>query len=339
MYACHGAHGEPVFTSTKDAYHDCHPIGAIPGSEPQVTIAKPASTVEAETQARQENLKRNELPLAPTEAPLDRFASRPGVHPQAASNVRTLTKGTRIAGAPTVSTAHGTNLVNAYATTKVGPQADLRLTLGECTRIVHHALFRMNLASQLGQASYAKMMGQCISGQSLFNRIYYNCIFASKYGAMEDCAYKARGVDRSKTGPMLATRKMGDEGIYAGSAKEMIAVVYGKLDPRTTIDHVTTDMYLNMRDDVDRSWGEQPPADHHLPNKKSTSHVEVGGKTYWLVHEDFTDVQLIKIMHEETNGDEEVLCARFGNAAPLRTDRDYCAALIEKWFKVAIADR
>lgn len=178
-----------------------------------------------------------------------------------------------------------------------------------------------------------------MNGESFFNRGYYNCVFSAKYSDASDCAYAAKGIDRSKSDPLLAVRKPGEQGFYEGSAKEMEDVIYRGEDPRTTMNKITLDMYLNERDNVDRSLGEIPPADRNAPLQKSASHAEANGQTYWIVRENFTELQLAKIMRQEANGSEAVVCAQFGNSRRLRIDQGYCGAMIKKFLHVALADR
>lgn len=214
------------------------------------------------------------------------------------------------------------------------------LTLSECTRLVHRTFFNIMFAktSPPHSALETKMIDSCMAGQSFFNRGYYNCIFATKYSNTLDCAYAAKGIDRKKSDPLLAAQEVGEEGFFEGSAKEMEAAIYHGQDPRTTIVQSTLDRYLDERDSIDRSLGERPPADRSAPLRKSASHVDSNGQTYWIVREDFTELQLAKIMHQDANGSEAAVCAQFGNSRPLRIDEGYCGAMIKKYFHTSLAD-
>lgn len=214
------------------------------------------------------------------------------------------------------------------------------LTRSECMRLVHRTYFNIMFAKTSPPHSplETKMIDSCMAGQSFFNRGYYNCIFATKHSNTLDCAYAAKGIDRTKSNPLLAAQKVGEEGFFEGSAKEMEEVIYHGQDPRATIVQITLDRYLDERDNIDRSLGERPPADRSAPLRKSASHVESKGQTYWIVREDFTELQLAKIMRQDTNGSEAAVCAQFGNSRRLRIDQGYCGAMIKKYFHTSLAD-
>lgn len=214
------------------------------------------------------------------------------------------------------------------------------LSLSECTRLVHRTFFNIMFSKTSVRNSPfdTKMIASCMAGQSFFNRGYYNCVFSTKYSDTLDCAYAAKGIDRSKRQPILATRKVGEDGMYEGAAKEMEDVIYRGQDPRTTIDQITLDRYLDERDNIDRSLGDKPPADRNAPLRKSASHIDANGQTFWVVREQFVELQIAKVMHQDAKGTDNVFCVQFGDSRRLRLDQGYCSAMIEKYFHVALAD-
>src|SRR6185437_7574911 len=232
----------------------------------------------------------------------------------------------------TASCAAGDDSSAATSTTS----STRALTRRECIQLVRRTYF--NLSFSKDSPLDSKLITSCTLGESFFKRSYYDCVFATKYSNTLDCAYAAKGIDRSKSDPLPAGRKAGEEGFFGGSIKGMDAVVYRGQDPRTTIDHYSVDRYLGERDNIDRSFGEKPPADHNAPLRRSASHVVEKGQTYWVAREDFTELQLVKIRREETKGSGTVLCVQFGNSRRLRIDQGYCAAMIKKYFHVALAD-
>jgi hypothetical protein len=58
----------------------------------------------------------------------------------------------------------------------------------------------VDLRSPMG----ASLMNSCLAGRDHYTRSYFNCVFAETYSDTLDCAYKERGIDRSKKEPMLA---------------------------------------------------------------------------------------------------------------------------------------
>jgi hypothetical protein len=218
------------------------------------------------------------------------------------------------------------------------------LTPSECDRLVRRAYANLLFsktstpysASEPGLVS--GLMASCKAGGSSFNRSYFNCVFASKYSDTMDCAYVARGIDRAKSNPLLANLKAGDDGAFQSSIKEMVAAVYKGQDPHKSIDRITLDLYLDKRDNVDRSLGETPPADHSKPLRTSSSSVPSNGQTYWVVREDFTDLQLVKVMHEDAAGADTVVCAHYGSSARLKIDSGYCGALIKTYLHTNLVD-
>lgn len=214
------------------------------------------------------------------------------------------------------------------------------LTLSECTRLVDRSFYNIlfSKTSVPHPPLETKMIESCLAGQSFFNRSYYNCVFATKYSNTRKCAYAAKGIDLSKRNPLIAAQRVGEEGLFEGSVKEMDAVTYRGQDPRTTISHYDLHRYLDERDNIDRSLGERPPADRDTPHQKSTSSTDTNGRMYWIVRENFTELQLAKIMREDARGSETVLCVQFGNSRRLEVDQGYCGAMIKKYFNTSLAE-
>jgi hypothetical protein len=243
-------------------------------------------------------------------------------------------------GSSGVTPATGSTPAKRLSTSLPAVNGAGALTRSECTRLVHRTMFNIMFAKTSPPHSplETKMIDSCMAGQSFFNRGYYNCIFATKYSNILDCAYAAKGIDRTKSNPLLAAQKVGEEGFFEGTAKEMEAAIYHGQDPRTTIVQITLDRYLDERDNIDRSLGETPPTDRIAPLRKSASHVDSNGQTYWIVREDFTELQLAKVMRQDASGSETAVCVQFGNSRRLRIDQGYCGAMIMKYFHTSLAD-
>ena len=210
------------------------------------------------------------------------------------------------------------------------------LSPDECDRLVRRSLF--NMAFQPDDPMKAKFVATCVAGRNYYTRSYFNCVFASKYSDAMDCAYAARGIDRSKDAPELAARQVGDNGSFQSSVSMVIAAVYKDKDPHATLDQITRDQYLSQRDNILRSLGETPPADGHLPFRSSNSKIAANGLTYWVVHEDFHDLQLVKIMFDDPKGSDSVICARYGSTEKLAVNNGFCAALIKKHLHTELAE-
>lgn len=211
----------------------------------------------------------------------------------------------------------------------VGQAQSETLTPEECDRLVRRSLF--NFSFSPNDPMKARFVAACVAGRDFYTRSYFNCVFAAKYSDAQECAEAARGIDRSKKVPELAARQVGDDGSFQSSARMMITAVYKGKDPHTTIDQITRDQYLSKRDNILRSLGEAPPADGHVPFHSSSSKVVANGLAYWIVHEDFHDLQLAKIMFDEPQGADTVICARYGSTEKLAVSKGFCAALIEKY--------
>ena len=147
----------------------------------------------------------------------------------------------------------------------------------------------------------AEFIANCAAGRNFNNRILYDCVFSAKYINPLDCMYKARGMDRSKLLPALAFRTVvGDDGGYEAYVGSITKAVYQGQDPHTTIDPQLRRRYLTHRNNVILSLGESPSGDDNSPSHTSASHADVGGRTYWIVRENYTDLQLLKIMREDS---------------------------------------
>lgn len=212
------------------------------------------------------------------------------------------------------------------------------LTPGECDQLVRRAyanlLFSKRSAPSAASESplAAGLIASCKAGKGVFKRSYFNCVFAARYSDPMDCAYAAKGIDRSKSDPVLAARETGDDGAFESAATGAMATLYRGQDPHTSIDRFTRKSFLNKRDNVYRSLGEVPPDDHDAPSgSEPSTRVGANGQTYWVVREDFTELQLLKIMHESSAGADSVTCVRYGSSQRLRVDRGFCAAMINKY--------
>lgn len=210
------------------------------------------------------------------------------------------------------------------------------LTAEECDRLVRRSLF--NLQFKPNDPMKARFVADCVAGRDYFTRGYFNCVFAAKYSDAMDCAYAARGIDRSRSFPELASRQVGDDGSYNAQARMPGFSNDQDNDPHTAIDRLTRDQYLSKRDNILRSLGETPPADGHLPFHSSHRKLVAKGLSYWVIHEDFKDLQLARIDFDDAAGYHHVICARYGSTDRLTVGRGFCAALIEKYFHTELSE-
>lgn len=209
------------------------------------------------------------------------------------------------------------------------------LTKNECDELVRR---EFSSTSVHGPPVALTVFKSCQLGRGHYNRNYFDCVFESMYSDPVDCAYNARGIDRSKKEAALKDRKVGDYGHYSGTATIAIMTGYRSETPRTAIDKFTLDMYLARRNNAFRSVGKRPPNDDRAPLNKVSSSISSNEKTYWVVKVSFTDLQLVKIMLESEKGINEVFCARYGSMEQIRIDSGYCAALIKKHFNETLVD-
>jgi len=212
-----------------------------------------------------------------------------------------------------------------------------RLSPAECDRLVRRSLFNMTFPPN--NPMEANFVATCVAGRDHYTRSLFNCVFASKYSDAMDCAYLARGIDRSKNSPELAARQIGDDGSFQSSVSMMVAAVYKDKDPHTVIDQITRDQYLSKRDNILKSLGESPPSDRHQPFHSSNSIAVANGLSYWIVREDFIDLQLVKVVFEDSKGSDSVICARYGSTEKIAVNTGFCAALVKKYFHTELADK
>ncbi|WP_250624235.1 hypothetical protein [Pinirhizobacter soli] len=210
------------------------------------------------------------------------------------------------------------------------------LTADECSRVIRRSIYNVNFKSD--DPMFLGWIKSCVAGTDHNTRRLYNCVFAATYSDSLDCAYKERGVDRSKTDPVLAARVVGDTGGFEGQVWSMTKAVYKDTDPHRVFDPYTRERYLSERDNILRSLGRTPPVDGHVPMRSQHSEVKAGGTSYWIVREDYTDLQLVKIIHDDKNGSDVVTCGRYGSRNPVDISKGYCAALLEKFLHVALIE-
>ena len=219
------------------------------------------------------------------------------------------------------------------------PGSDVQppLTHDECVRLIRLEMpnFQFSESSPMDEGFIAS----CAAGKGFYSRNLFNCMFSAKYIDSLDCQYKARGIDRSKQSPELAARDViGDDGGYEAYVRGITTSVYQGRDPHTAIDPQLLKRYLDQRDNVIKSLGQTPPGDDNAPSHVAATRVDVAARTYWIVRENFTDLQLLKILREDAVSTETVFCARFGSSKVLRTDDGLCAYLIKKHWNVALPD-
>lgn len=220
-----------------------------------------------------------------------------------------------------------------------GASSSAPLTAGECTRLVHRAYANLFFSrdSVPDSPMESELLASCESGKGVFKRGYYDCVFAAKYSDPLDCAAAARGIDRRQTNPLLAARHVGENASFEQSVRAMDVIYHGQ-DPRTTMDSIDVDRYLDERDNVDRSLGVTPPDDRAKPRSKSASQLVANGQTYWVVREDFTELQLAKIRWQDAASSKTVWCAQFGDTRRLALGQGLCGAMLAKYFDVKLQD-
>jgi hypothetical protein len=218
-----------------------------------------------------------------------------------------------------------------------GGETQAPLTHTECVRLVRRELVGPSFSESSPMA--ASFIASCSEGRDFYNRTLFDCMFSAKYINPLDCMYRVRGKGRSEQSPDLASRTVvGDDGGYEAYVSGVAKSIYQGQDPHTTIDPQLRKRYLTQRNNVILSLGEVPPGDDNAPSQIAASQIDVGGRAYWTVHENFTDLQLLKIMREDNVGTETVFCARFGSAQVLRTDEGLCAFLIKKHWSMVLPD-
>jgi hypothetical protein len=114
--------------------------------------------------------------------------------------------------------------------------------------------------------------------------------------------------------------------------------VYKGADPHTTFDSISRDRYLDERDNVLKSLDRVPPADGHLPTRSQHSEIKVGDTSYWIVREDYADLQLVKIVRDDEHGSDTVTCGRYGGGSRVDISKGYCAAMVQKYLHVALTE-
>jgi hypothetical protein len=220
----------------------------------------------------------------------------------------------------------------------LGDSGDSPLTHDECVRLVRRELFNFQFSES--SPIDASFISSCEQGKNYNSRSFYNCMFSAKYIDPLDCQSKARGIDRTKQFPGLATREVaGDDGGYEAYVSGITKSIYQGQDPHVTIDPQMLKRYLTQRDQVIKSLGEAPLGDDAAPSKVSSYHVNSGGRNYWIVQEDFIELQLLKILRENNVETEAVICSRFGSPKRLRTDSGFCAFLIHTHWNVVLPDQ
>ena len=232
-------------------------------------------------------------------------------------------------------TALATTACTSESTT--GSNMSGALTHRECERLVRRTFYNVpGLANAPGNS---EVVADCVAGKRFFNRSYLDCVFAFRYSNPTNCAYAALGIDRSKKFPELASLKPGENGSFASAVSSMMSVIYGDQDPHKVIDPDTLKMYLTERDSVIRSLGQTPPADSNSPKQVLASRIDLGSQTYWTVYEDFTEVQIVRILRESSGGAEMVTCVRYGSSERLRVDRGFCASLVKEYLQTTLVDQ
>lgn len=187
----------------------------------------------------------------------------------------------------------------------------------------------------LGEDSpvFKKSLNACREKTGHYSDEYAACIQQSPYSNSLDCAYKARGIDRSKNDPALKDAKVGQYGEYSASAKEVLSVLYKGLDPRQGIDSITLDSYLKRRDKSRDIAGLKNIDDNHIPISETHGSFEKDGTMYWVVRQTYQDLQIAKIMRENQHGAEEVICAQYEPITnKLTLDSGLCAGLLKQQF-------
>lgn len=211
--------------------------------------------------------------------------------------------------------------------------SDGALSKDECEKLVRRELSALWFE---GSPAAARLSRSCQLGRGSYKRSYFNCVFESTYSDSFECAYKARGIDRTKEYPELKYRKVGDYGSYSASAALMARAIYHGDDPHKTIDHITLNTYLTRRDQILQASGLAPAKNGRILLNHSSSSTSADGQDFFVVEESFPDVQLVKVVLDKGDGFQEVICARYGSPERLTVESAYCAALIGKYFHVSL---
>ena len=202
----------------------------------------------------------------------------------------------------------------------------------DCLRIV-----KSEFGNILNENSpmFQKALDSCKRGTGYYNDEYAACIQQSPYSNALDCAYKARGIDRSKSSPALKDAKVGQYGHFEASVKEMLSAVYKDADPKQSIDSINLNSYLERRDKSRDIARLKKIEDNHNPISITHESFEKDGTVYWVVRQTYQELQLAKIMRETQHGAEAVLCAQYGPIDnKLMLNSGLCAGLLKQHFKL-----
>ena len=226
----------------------------------------------------------------------------------------------------------GTSCTSKDQPSTTNPSGQVQVVERNCLRIV-----KSEMGNILTEDSpiFQKALDSCKNGTGYYNDEYAACIQQSPYSNALDCAYKARGIDRSENNPALRDAKVGQYGGYSASVKEMQSAVYKDADPRQSIDSITLNSYLERRDRSRDIAGLKKIEDNHIPISTTHESLEKDGTTYWVVRQTYQELQLTKIMREIPRGAEEVLCVQYGPIGEkLELDSGLCAGLLKQHFKI-----
>jgi hypothetical protein len=214
-----------------------------------------------------------------------------------------------------------------------GSQATAQSAERDCLRIVESEVG--NILRE-DSPMFQQRLQSCKKGAGYYNDKYVACIQQSPYSDSLECAYQARGIDRSERYPALKEAKVGQYGDYAAMMREVLAAVYKDADPKRSIDPITIDLYLERRDRFREIAGLQRIEDNHIPISTTQEDFEKDGIRYWVVRQTYQELQIAKIMREVEHGVEFVLCAQYGPIDhKLMLDSGLCAGLLKEHFQLA----
>ena len=202
----------------------------------------------------------------------------------------------------------------------------------DCLRIV-----RSEVGNILNEDSprFQRALDSCKKGTGYYSDEYATCIQQSPYSNTLECAYKARGIDRSERIPALKNAKVGQYGQYSASIEEALSAIYKGADPKRSIDSITLNSYLERRDKFREIARLHRIEDDHAPINVTQESFEKDGVEYWVVRQTYQELQLAKVMRKTQRGAESVLCVQYGPIDnKLMLNNGLCAGLLKEHFKL-----
>jgi len=224
-----------------------------------------------------------------------------------------------------------TSCSNQESSPAIDSSAKTKPVKRDCLRIVRSELYNLHEGSPI----FLRALNLCTKGAAHYTDEHAACIQQSPYTNALDCAYKARGMDRSKRSPALKEVKVGQYGHFDGTIRELLPSIYKDADPKRSIDSAALQSYLERRDKL-REIAHLPKIeDKKIPLNVTQESFEEDGVKYWVVRQTYEELQLAKIMRETQTGAESVFCAQYGSIDnKLRLNDGLCSGLLSEHFNV-----